>query len=251
MLRMQESNLRLREHESREIPLLQLAIINIITPDFVFLNNTPIFGNMEVKQYINEVWKPIRGWENLYEVSNMGRVRSVDRIITYSNGGVRLYKGKIRKLFEDNDGYPIVVLSHNNRLKTLKVHKIEMDAFVPNPDNLPCVNHKDENKHNNYIHVNDDGTIDLEKSNLEWCTHKYNTNYGTCIERGRMKHRNNKTVSKPILMLSKHRIPLKLFPSEAEASRITGISRAVINNYINGKTKKLPGGFIWVRKKGA
>lgn len=196
-----------------------------------------------------EIWKPIKGYEGLYEVSNFGRVRSVDRTITYANGSVHFYKGVIRKLFEDVDGYPVVVLTKHNQLKTFKVHKIEMDAFVPNTDNLPCVNHKDENKKNNFIWVNEDGSVDLSKSNLEYCTYSYNTNYGTCIERARMKHRNNETVSKPILMLTKNRVPLKLFPSESQASRETGISRAIINNYINGKTKALPGGFMWVRKR--
>ena len=54
-----------------------------------------------------------------------------------------------------------------------------MEAFVPNPHNYPCVNHKDENRGNNFIWVNPDGSVDLEKSNLEWCSHKYNLNYGT------------------------------------------------------------------------
>lgn len=97
-----------------------------------------------------EVWKDIEGYEGLYQVSNMGRVKS-------------LIKGIILKQWTDKDGYRQVGLLK----KTFKVHRLVAKAFIENPDDLPLVNHKDENKANNNI------------TNLEWCTNEYNLSYGT------------------------------------------------------------------------
>lgn len=118
-----------------------------------------------------EVWKPVVGLESHYEVSSRGggRVRSLDRVLPIGKGSFkRLHKGKILKLTDKGNGYLVVNLGRGNRAH---VHRLVAEAFLPNEDNLPCVNHKDENPHNN------------ELDNLEWCTHKYNVNYGTAIER--------------------------------------------------------------------
>ena len=114
-----------------------------------------------------EIWKPIEGYEGLYEVSNTGRVRSFDRYVKYSNGQIHLHKGKVLSPIKDTDGYLQVVLHCNGKCKTIKVHRLVAQAFIPNPDNLPQINHKDEDKLNNCV------------ENLEWCTAKYNINYGT------------------------------------------------------------------------
>ena len=110
---------------------------------------------------IEEIWRPVVGYEGLYEVSNLGRVRSVDRYY------YRLHKGKVLSLSKNANGYLKVVLSCNGKCKTIKVHRIVAEAFLPNPDNLPQVNHKDEDKTNNSV------------DNLEWCNAKYNLSYGT------------------------------------------------------------------------
>jgi hypothetical protein len=112
-----------------------------------------------------ENWKSIEGYEGLYEISDVGQVRSLDKIIPYPNGSKRLYKGKIIKPAIHN-GYYAVTLHKNGFKKTLKIHRLVATHFIPNPQNLPCVNHKDENKLNNHV------------ENLEWCTIKYNSNYG-------------------------------------------------------------------------
>lgn len=99
-----------------------------------------------------EEWKEIPGYEGLYEVSNIGNVRNIRR-----NTLLR---------FSNNQGYTQVYLYKNGIRKGLKVHKIVAQAFLPNPDNLPMINHKDEDKTNNNV------------TNLEWCDAKYNVNYG-------------------------------------------------------------------------
>ena len=117
---------------------------------------------------MEEIWKPVIGYEGLYEVSNLGRVRSIDRLVKYSNGQIHLHKGRmlspglVHKL-----GYLQVALCNNGKIKHKMVYRLVAEAFLPNPDNLPQVNHKDENPFNNCV------------ENLEWCTIEYNINYGT------------------------------------------------------------------------
>ena len=114
-----------------------------------------------------EEWRPIEGYEGLYEVSNTGQVRSLDRFY------YRLHKGKVLSPTKDRYGYLTVTLNCNGKSKTIKIHRLVAQAFLLNPDNLPQVNHKDEVKTNNNV------------DNLEWCTAKYNNNFGTRQERYR------------------------------------------------------------------
>ena len=114
-----------------------------------------------------EEWRPIVGYEELYEVSNLGRVRSIDRYVKYSNGQIHLHKGKVLSPVKSNLGYLLVSLCCNGKYKMFLVHRLVTEAFIPNPENLPEVNHKDEDKANNSV------------DNLEWCDRSYNNNYGT------------------------------------------------------------------------
>ena len=105
----------------------------------------------------NVIWKPIDGYEGLYEVSNTGLIKSLN---CYN------YKEpRIMKLGKRPDGYLSVGLSKNNVTKTKTVHRLVAKAFLPNPNNLEMVNHKDEDRTNNNV------------ENLEWCTRTYNQNY--------------------------------------------------------------------------
>ena len=114
-----------------------------------------------------EEWKSIPGYEGLYEVSNLGRVRSVDRYVKYLNGMIHLHKGKVLSPGIRSDGYLQVSLCCNGKYKTIAVHRLVAQAFIENPDNLPEINHKDEDKTNNSV------------DNLEWCDRSYNNTYGT------------------------------------------------------------------------
>lgn len=115
-----------------------------------------------------EVWKPILGFEGLYEISNFGRVKSLERTESYEWQGklvTRRRRGRIMALSPDEDGYQLVSLGKDGKRPTKKVHRLVAQAFVPNPDNLPFINHKDRKVDNNYV------------DNLEWCTPKYNIHY--------------------------------------------------------------------------
>ena len=114
-----------------------------------------------------EEWKSVVGYEGLYEVSSYGRVRSLDRYDRMN----RFWKGRILNLCTDGGGYLFVALSSNGKEKNYLVHRMVAQAFIPNPDNLPEVNHKDEDKMNNSV------------DNLEWCDREYNINYGTIKDR--------------------------------------------------------------------
>lgn len=111
---------------------------------------------------MEEAWKDIEGFEGLYQVSNKGRVKSLNYHNTKKEKILKPIIGK---------GYKRVRLYKNKTSKLYAVHRLVANAFLPNQQNLPCVNHKDECRTNNVV------------SNLEWCTQKYNCNYGTGIER--------------------------------------------------------------------
>lgn len=115
---------------------------------------------------MNEVWKDIKGFENYYQISNTGKVKSLERKVPSKiKGTFQIIKEKIRKTTTTTAGYEYVVLSKDNIHKTLLIHRLVAEHFIPNPNNLQCVNHKDENKLNNNV------------DNLEWCDYKYNNTY--------------------------------------------------------------------------
>lgn len=118
---------------------------------------------------MEEIWRPVVDYEGRYEVSNLGRVKSLN---WHRLGEERLMSPSI-----NGRGYRTVVLTKNGTGGTKSVHRIVAKAFISNPNNLPCVNHKNENKLDNFVYVNEDGSVDLVKSNLEWCDFKYNINY--------------------------------------------------------------------------
>ena len=193
---------------------------------------------------MEEFWKDIKGFEGLYQVSNLGRVKSLERDVICKDGRVLHYAEKILKLIRMPRRYLIVYLYKNGTQKLFQVHRLVAEAFLPNPNNLPQVNHKNEKPWHNYIHINEDGTVDPEKSDLEWCTAKYNINYGTRTHRMAITQLNRKDRSKAVLQFSLSGVFIKEYLSAHEAHRQTGVNRGNITSCCMG-VYKTAGGYIW------
>lgn len=123
-----------------------------------------------------ERWKDIAGYEGYYQVSNRGRIRSLDRLVHYKDGRKANYKGRLVAVNSRPNGYLKANLYKNHTMKNVSVHRLVAEAFIPNPEGHPEINHKDEVKTNNDV------------SNLEWCTSSYNSNYGTAKKRWAKKN---------------------------------------------------------------
>ena len=188
---------------------------------------------METQQP-NEVWKDIQGYEGLYQVSSFGRVRSLDRLIKSRYGNSRRIAGKIIKPNKIWSGYLRISLWREQKTEYKSVHRLVAETFIPNPENFPCVNHKDEVKSNNAV------------SNLEWCTWKYNANYGTRNERFSKKRMNCPSISKSVIQYLKDGTVISEFESAKEAERQTGINNAnIISCCIGRKSFHTAGGYKW------
>ena len=184
---------------------------------------------------MEEIWKDIEGYEGLYQVSNLGRVRSLGRDLMRKSryGTMALYhiNGRVLKPLHSQGDYCYVHLFDKDGVSTNhKLHRLVAKAFVPNPDNLNEVNHIDENKDNN------------RADNLEWCKHADNCNYGTRNERSKVKR------SKPVQKLDADGNVVAEYPSVIEAQRVTGTNRCNIRMCCNCKYKTA-GGYRWKFKE--
>lgn len=129
---------------------------------------------------VNEIWKDIEGYEGLYQISTLGRVRRMAHYSIDSLGRERFYPQTILvNRIGKQTGYPCVNLSKDGVVKTLNIHVLIADAFIPNPNNLPCINHKDENRQHSVL------------SNLERCDYAYNNTYGKAKAKRRATRRKN------------------------------------------------------------
>ena len=159
---------------------------------------------------MEEVWKDVKNYEGLYQVSNKGKIKSLPR-----NGTIK--KEKILKSYYDKDNYEIVTLSKNNINKKRRVHRLVAETFIENNHKLPVINHKNHDTKDNRV------------ENLEWCTIKYNVEYSH---------------NKEIKQCDLNGNCIKLWKSITEAGRNlkidkTGIARACRGEY------KTYGGYIW------
>lgn len=177
---------------------------------------------------INEIWKPVVGWEDQYMVSSLGRVKSLDKIIIDKAKRQRFFKGQILKPRIDTKGYLRVGLSKGSVHYNRQIHRLVAEAFIPNINNLPEVNHRDENPKNDCL------------ENLEWCDRKYNVNYGT------RTIRMIESKKKGVLQFDLNNTIIKKWESAKEASENTGIGRNCICGCCKNKYgRKSAGGYIW------
>ena len=160
----------------------------------------------------HEIWKPISGYEGLYEVSNLGRVKGLKR-------------NRILKPHNTNRYYQVCLCKNGIQTDKL-IHRLVAEAFIPNPDNLPEVNHKDENKLNNAV------------SNLEWLSQADNLAYGTRIERIRSAR------SKAVQAFNAEGVLVSKYASINEAAEKTGLAPINISRCCRGIYKR-SGGYVW------
>ena len=215
---------------------------------------------------MREEWRPVIGYEGLYEVSNMGRVKSLKRTVWDNRGYYRTVPERILKPVDKGMGYLYVLLWKDGKGKNCRINRLVAIAFIPNPYNLPEVNHIDQNKENNCV------------SNLEFCSSKYNCNFGDRNKRiaekltGRKQSKehvkrhaeklrgkkqskesvrkraekltNHPKTSKPVIAIDKITGLILEYPSLHEASRQLRINLGNISNCLNGRQKTC-GGFYW------
>ena len=177
---------------------------------------------------MNEIWKDVKGFEGIYQVSNLGRIKGLKRISKdHRYLPERILSGSLY-----SNGYIVVKLRYNGMLKRTSIHRLVAEHFIPNPNKYPCINHKDENKRNNKV------------ENLEWCSQKYNSNYGTGNQRRRKTYK--KKYSKKIRQYTLNGDFVREYDSIADASFYSGAQKSEIcscckrvKNCISAK------GYLW------
>ena len=172
----------------------------------------------------NENWKAIAGYEGLYEVSDMGRVKSLN----YNHTG----KEKILKLKKSHCGYLNVNICKDGHAKSVRIHRLVATAFISNPHNLETINHKDEDKTNNSV------------ENLEWCTRGYNNTYNNKAIKIGLKLRNNER-SRALIALDENNNIIYEFPSVREAARFLNKPKADSNIHSGIRKNQKRYGYYW------
>ena len=181
---------------------------------------------------MEEIWKAIEGYEGKYQVSNLGRVRSLDRKVATVHSALRTIKGKTLVPWTDKYGYLHVNLWSECKMKSHMVHRLVAGAFIPNPDNMPEVNHKDEDKKNN------------RADNLEWCNTRYNINYGNRSHKVSQTRISNAMLGLRVEQLTMDGQHVRTFDSIREASRVSGADKSVIVRVCKGRLQSA-GGYRW------
>lgn len=193
-----------------------MADVTKLVPHILKWEDLPLVNSdrwLSLNNLEGEIWKDVSEYKGYYEVSNYGRLR-------------RKNTSKILKYKKHRDGYYMVNISANTERKTLQVHRAVAKAFVSNIENLPCVNHINENKNDN------------RAVNLEWCTVAYNNSYGSRVGRVYVGVKQICTETGKVL---------NIFPSISDAANFIKSSASVISNVINKSKSKTYRGYIWER----
>lgn len=178
----------------------------------------------------SEIWRALPGVPGI-EVSTFGRVRTLDKMV-WNGRGTYPIKGRVLKQHKNNSGYPIVSIPIDGKWTTKLVHRLIAKAFIPNPDNLPQVNHKDCNRANNNV------------ENLEWCTASYNNQYREKYGISRAE-----AVGHHLFAINLATLEVSQFHSQTEAGQALGVGQTNISMVIKGKIKQT-GGYLFKEDDG-
>lgn len=180
-----------------------------------------------------EEWKDIPGYEGHYQANPNGEIRSVTKHVGSKSGSIATKHGKVLTQTTINKGYKQVHLSKNGTAKNESVHRLIASTFIDNPNGYPCINHIDENPGNNLA------------DNLEWCSYKYNNDYGTRKEKYH-KSRINGKMSKAILQYDLNGNLIAEYPSCAEINRSLGFDQSHVISVAKGKPRyNTAYGYVW------
>ncbi len=179
---------------------------------------------------IEEIWKDIPELIGKYQSSSIGRIRSIERTIVQSNGRVRKFPSKILKHFIDDSGYPRICLYKNDcSPRKYKVHRLVAMAFIPNPDNLPMVNHIDSNKLNACV------------ENLEWCTAQENVIHSFEVG-GRIAPTGFESpLGNPVVAIKISTGERSVHGSQKDAAKNLGLFQTGVNGCMTGRMKTTKG----------
>lgn len=177
-----------------------------------------------------EIWKSLPGVPRV-EVSTFGRVRTLDRTVPRKSGTYHV-KGRVLKPWDNGDGYMLVHIPIDGNPAKKLVHRLVAQTFIPNPDSLPEVNHKDNDRANNHV------------DNLEFCTRQYNIKY-----RQKYGISNTETIGRPLFAIDLNTMEVSRFRSQNEAGRELGVSAGNICSVIKGRYKST-GGYWFVNDDG-
>lgn len=192
--------------------------------------NIPVWQNLSLKDLRGEIWKPIKNFENLYQISNLGRIKSLSKNFINGTGGLVLLEEKILKQTMNKKGYLRIRVSDGVKKYTFRVHRLVAEAFILNPKSKKEVNHINEVKTDN-SHIN-----------LNWSTRQENMLHGTTRERI------GETLSKPVSCFTLDGKLVKTY-SSVKSTVLDGFSKTCVSSCVNGSQKSHKG-FLWKLEKG-
>ena len=201
-----------------------------------------IYKNLSIESLSNEEWRDVVGYEGLYQVSSLGRVKSLPKRIVYKDGREYIYPSKVIKNQKVGTGYRCVTFYGVSGKKQYYVHRLVAETFIPNPDNLKDVNHKDGCKTNNILF------------NLEWCSRSDNQKhaYKNGLNRVHIDEA-IKERSRPVIQCAPSGEVIAEYASASKAAKASGYNQGRISKYCRGENKKHSTykGYIWRYKDDA
>lgn len=191
------------------------------------------------------------GFEGFYEVSSFGRLRSLDRVQVNARGAVRRIRGRMISLDSLGNGYPVSVLMRNGEKKVVRIHRLVAEAFIPNPDNLPMIDHIDTDRQNNRVENlrwvdskgNANNPITKMKSAIS-STKEFGSGWKTILTKNA---RGSCKAEIPICQFTLEGEFIRRYRSYSEASAETGIERCPLRRAVNGSYRQA-GGFLWAKE---